>query len=222
MLLLECVQHRHVGRRPEGATRSKLPPRPPGSLPSTKASKASPKVAKRAGHLHMLGSQRTLLNAQRAIVELDCLTASFPRRCSAQQVASRKSEPSASRASCRRPSQHGPTSPVPYAAERLPREKLLRVIDNIETLFCTFLQQPHVYLHVYCALLRVATQSWPPRYEAESHFLPSDFCEQITASRFLSAEDETVFHLHVRSLQYMYRGWLCAPYLRCPVHPRHL
>ena len=181
----------------------------------SKASKASPKVAKRAGHLHMLGSQRTLLNAQRAIVELDCLTASFPRRCSAQQVASRKSEPSASRASCRRPSQHGPKPCSLYAAERLPREKLLRVIE-----FETFLQQPHVYLHVYCALLRVATQSWPPRYEAESHFLPSVFCEQITASRFLSAEDETVFHLHVRSLQY--RGWLCAPYLRCPVHPRHL
>jgi hypothetical protein len=118
--------------------------------------KASPKVAKRAGHLHMLGSQRTLLNAQRAIVELDCLTASFPRRCSAQQVASRKSEPSASRASCRRPSQHGPKpcslrGGAPPTGKAAPRHRnvsaaaarlltrLLRVAEGRHTVLATSL-----------------------------------------------------------------------------------
>ena len=156
----------------------------------SKASKASPKVAKRAGHLHMLGSQRTLLNAQRAIVELDCLTASFPRRCSAhEQVASRKSEPSASRASStpvsawtqalfltRRSASHGNKAAprhrnVSAAAARL-LTRLLHVAEVRHSL-CHLVMRPRA---ISCR---------------------ADFCEQISASRFLSAEDETVFHLHV-------------------------
>ena len=108
----------------------------------SKASKASPEVAKCAGHLHMLGSQRTLLNAQRAIVELDCLFSTALQHATGGEPLKR---------AIREPSQLGARlsmdpSPAPYAAERLPREKLLRVIE-------TWLQQ----LHVYCTLLRFAS-----------------------------------------------------------------
>ena len=105
----------------------------------SKASKAPPKVAKRAGHLHMLGSH---LNAQRAIVELDCLFSTALQHATGGEPLKR---------AIREPSQLGARlsmdpSPAPYAAERLPREKLLRVIE-------TWLQQ----LHVYCTLLRFAS-----------------------------------------------------------------
>ena len=82
------------------------------------------------------------MNAQRAIVELDCLFSTALQHATGGEPLKR---------AIREPSQLGARlsmdpSPAPYAAERLPREKLLRVIE-------TWLQQ----LHVYCTLLRFAS-----------------------------------------------------------------